>query len=203
MKSAISFAFAVIVGVIVLLGYFLPIGLLLDLRQMFVEWAGILAAVALLVGVSNLYYVHWSKINSGHVDNFYSYVLIISLTLTLILVGWFGPVHNVSMWVFNYIQVPIETSFMALLAVILVYIIIRMLRRRFDNFTLIFSITVVFTLITSSLLLREITFLSDFRTWITHVPAVAGARGLLIGVVLGIVATGLRILMGSDRPYGG
>ncbi len=31
----------------------------------------------------------------------------------------------------------------------------------------------------------------------------AGARGILLGVALGSVTTGLRILMGVDRPYGG
>jgi hypothetical protein len=203
MRSAIAVSFAVIAGVVVLLGYFLPIGPLQDLRQLMVEWAGILAAVALLVGVSNLFYVHWSKISAGHGDSFYSYVLIISLTLTLILVGWFGPIHSVSKWIFNYIQIPIESSFMALLALFLVYIIIRMFKRRLDQIALIFSFTVVFMLITSSLLLRELTILNDLRTWITQVPAVAGARGILIGVVLGVVAAGLRILMASDRPYGG
>jgi len=35
------------------------------------------------------------------------------------------------------------------------------------------------------------------------IPAVAGARGILFGVALGTVATGLRVLMGADRPYGG
>jgi hypothetical protein len=203
MRSVIAVGFAVIVGVIVLLGYFLPIKLLLDLRQLMVEWAGILAAVALLVGVSNLFHVHLSKINASHGDSFYSYVLIISLTLTLILVGWFGPVHSVSKWIFYYIQIPIESSFMALLALILVYIIIRMFKRRLDHIALIFSFIVVFMLITSSLLLRELTIFNDLRAWITQVPAVAGARGILIGVVLGVVAAGLRILMASDRPYGG
>jgi hypothetical protein len=29
----------------------------------------------------------------------------------------------------------------------------------------------------------------------------AGARGILLGVALGTVATGLRVLLGIDRPY--
>jgi hypothetical protein len=28
-------------------------------------------------------------------------------------------------------------------------------------------------------------------------------RGLLLGIALGAIATGLRILMGVERPYGG
>jgi len=30
-----------------------------------------------------------------------------------------------------------------------------------------------------------------------------GARGILIGVALGSLLTGLRVLFGFDRPYGG
>jgi len=31
----------------------------------------------------------------------------------------------------------------------------------------------------------------------------AGARGILLGIGLGVVSTGLRILIGADRPFGG
>ena len=33
------------------------------------------------------------------------------------------------------------------------------------------------------------------------VPALAGTRGIILGVALGTVVTGLRLLMGIDRPY--
>jgi hypothetical protein len=45
--------------------------------------------------------------------------------------------------------------------------------------------------------------LAELRSWIARVPAAAGARGLILGVALGIVATGLRVLAGVDRPYEG
>jgi hypothetical protein len=49
----------------------------------------------------------------------------------------------------------------------------------------------------------QVPALTTLQTWVTQVPAVAGARGILIGITLGILATGLRILIGSDRPYEG
>jgi hypothetical protein len=39
--------------------------------------------------------------------------------------------------------------------------------------------------------------------WVTQVLALGGARGILIGVALGALTTGLRVLFGVDRPYGG
>jgi len=49
----------------------------------------------------------------------------------------------------------------------------------------------------------DIPLLNGLRRWIAQVPAMAGARGILIGVALGTIATGLRVLIGADRPYGG
>jgi hypothetical protein len=48
----------------------------------------------------------------------------------------------------------------------------------------------------------QISLLGSLRNWLATVPALAGARGLLLGIALGTIATGLRILMGVDRPYG-
>jgi hypothetical protein len=39
------------------------------------------------------------------------------------------------------------------------------------------------------------------KEWVLRVPVLAGARGILLGVALGIIATGLRVLLGADRPY--
>jgi len=44
-------------------------------------------------------------------------------------------------------------------------------------------------------------WLPIIKDWILDVPALAGARGVLLGVALGTVATGLRVLLGIDRPY--
>jgi hypothetical protein len=41
------------------------------------------------------------------------------------------------------------------------------------------------------------------RPWVTQIWALGGARGILIGVALGTITTGLRVLFGVDRPYGG
>jgi prolyl-tRNA editing enzyme YbaK/EbsC (Cys-tRNA(Pro) deacylase) len=46
--------------------------------------------------------------------------------------------------------------------------------------------------------------LSDtVRLFFAQVLAAAGARGILLGVALGTLTTGIRILFGADRPYGG
>jgi uncharacterized membrane protein len=39
------------------------------------------------------------------------------------------------------------------------------------------------------------------KGWLLDVPAASGVRGIVLGVALGTVTAGLRILLGQDRPY--
>ena len=204
LKFPISTAVAIAVGLVVLLGYFLSNNILVSLRVAFLEWAVIITAFALLVGVVNLGYVHWRKTTTAQTNSVYSIVLLVSLVITILVVGWFGPAHEFSQWIFNYVQVPVETSLMALLAVILAYASARLLQRRLNTVSIIFVVTVLLVLIAATPVMGiDLPGLSEFRDWVVQVPAVAGTRGILLGVALGIIATGLRILMGSDRPYRG
>lgn len=203
MKNPLYPAIAIGVGIVVLLGYFLQIDLLVNVRIIFLEWATILVGVALLIGVVNLFIVHWRKATSDGPNRINSITLLGGLTLTLLVVGWFGPTDPVSLWIFNYIQIPIEASLMALISIVLIYAGIRLLRRKPNLLTIVFIATAVVILLMSGPLFGiDIPGMAALRIWIGKVPAVAGARGILLGISLGIVAAGLRILMGADRPYG-
>jgi hypothetical protein len=207
MKNSIRLLLAVVViaiGLIVLLGFFIDIPLLGVLRTVFLRWAIILAAVAVLVGLFNLAAVHWRKMGSRQPGGFYSAVLLISMVVTLVVGLFFGPTSTWSMWIFNYIQVPVESSLMAVLAVVLAYASARLLNRRINLFSFIFLVTALVILVgTATIPGLEIPGLIELRAWISQVPAAGGARGILLGVALGTIATGLRVLIGSDRPYGG
>ena len=204
MKNPVYPAIAIGVGMVVLLGYFLQVDLLINVRIVLLEWGTILVGIALLVGVINLFNVHLNKVLSEDNPNRYNSIALLSgLILTLVVVGWFKPTHSVSVWIFNYIQIPIEASLVALLAIILIYAGVRLLRQKPNLLTIIFiATTVIILLVSGPLFGIEITGLSALRIWIGKVPAVAGARGILLGISLGIITAGLRVLMGADRPYG-
>lgn len=207
MKFPFSAAVAIAFGLIVLLGYFIAVPLLTTLRDVFIHWVLIMAATALLVGLGNLITVHWRKVTTRSSGGFYSLIMLISLAVTLVVVGFFGPTGTWSMWLFNYVQVPLEASLMALLSVVLALAAIRLLRRRINLFSLIFLGTVLIVLLgTAPLLGVQIPGLhgpDGLRSLIAQIPATAGARGILLGVALGTIATGLRILIAADRPYEG
>ena len=176
--STIAAAFAISVGLIVLLGYFFPeMIVFVGLRQFLLQWAITLAAVALFIGLANLFTVHLNKTSQGGEQSLYSGVLVFSLAITFIIVLALGPGNAWSQWLFANIQVPIETSLMAVLAVSLAYASARLLRRRPSVFTIIFVVTVLIVLLgTGPLITSQIPEVDYLRDWIAQVPAAAGAR---------------------------
>jgi hypothetical protein len=207
MRAPISAAIAIAFGLIVLLGYFVPLPLLSTLRSVLLQWGVIIAAVALFVGVGNLFYVHWRKISRNAPGSSYSFVVIIALIATLVVAGLFGPTGYWPLWIFNNIQLPIEMSLLALLPIVLIFAVARLLRRRANLFSLTFVAALLIVMLgTAPILGVEIPGLNGplgLRSLTTQILSTAGARGILLGVALGTIATGLRVLMGVDRPYGG
>ncbi len=202
--SIVNAVIAIVAGVCVLLGYFFPT-IFSGVRSILVNWAIILAGFAVILGIINLALVHFKKISSKAPGREYSAVLLVSLILTVILVSFSGPAGGLSLWLFNTFQVPAEISLLAVLAVILVFAGARLLGRRPRWTTILFLSTVLLVLLGSVPLffVGEVAPFVAIKSWLSQVPGIAGARGILLGVALGTVATGIRILIGADRPYGG
>jgi len=209
LKSPISTAVAIGVGIIVLAGYFIPS--FINIRFILLRTGLVLAAVALLVGIINLLTIHIKKLGADSENSGYSLILVIALLATLIigiidmvqtyLVG--KPNFQMTNWIFTNIQLPIETSLLAVTAVSLTYAAASILRKRMDLFSIVFFFVVLLVLLGSfSIPPATLPFLHVIRDWIMRVPALGGARGLLLGIALGTITTGIRILMGTDRPYG-
>jgi hypothetical protein len=200
-------AIAVAFGLIVLQGYFLDVEALSGLRTMVLQWAVVLAAAALLLGVVNLMAVHFSKVGSQEKGWPYSAVLVGALVITLLVGLFFGEESPLVLAVFQYIQQPVESTLAALLAISLTLGVVRLLSRRRDLRTYVFLVTAFIVLlgtgpwlIGSNGGLHQL--MGEARAWLSQVWAAGAARGLLLGVALGATATGLRILLAADRPYG-
>jgi hypothetical protein len=205
-KGISSTVVAIATGAIVLFGYFFTTPILTGMRVALVNWAAILAAFAIFVGIVNLLAVHANKVKRKEKGRGYSIVLVVVIFATLILGLVLRPEHPFLAAVFNSVQLPVEASLMAVLAVTLTYASIRMLRKRLNVFGIIFIVTALFVLFITAPIpfIGNDLFLSGMiRPFVTQVLAAGGARGILIGVALGTLTIGLRILFGADRPYGG
>ncbi len=165
-----------------------------------VSWATIVIAFALLLGFANVVTVHWDRIRTQKAGAIYSVVLLVSLAGTLIF-GLGGPASASGQFIFEYILQPLEATFFALLAVFIATAAFRAFRvRNLETFFFVlFAVIVLLGQVPVAIYIwPELPVIKD---WIINVPTLAGVRGILLGVALGTIATGLRVLIGSDRPY--
>jgi hypothetical protein len=204
--KVISIIVAVIAGLIVLLGYFFNTPNLLTARNYLSSWAVTLAGIAALIAILNLIFgVHWKRVREDKSRAGYSVILIIAFLITFGAGLVFGPADTGYRKVVTAIQIPIESSLMAVLALTLAFSSLKLLQRQRNLTGIIFFVSVIIFLVINSGIFSTMTnipFLQELLSAFHQVPG-AGARGILLGVALGSLVTGLRVLIGSDRPYNG
>lgn len=196
-------ALAIVVGLFVLMGYFFQAPALTDLQVHLIDWAIIIAGIAMLVGIIHMVAVQTEKFRTRQKGGAYGMLLVIGLVGTLIAGLLLGPENAYVRLAVDAVIVPVEASLMAILAVTLIYASIRLLRRRVDVMSVVFLVVALLFLFFIMPTpfgpvpgdQRMIDFLGLFSR--------GGTRGLLIGIALGTLLTGLRVLLGVDRPYGG
>jgi hypothetical protein len=189
-------------GLLVLADFFVNAASIDALGLYLVRTASVVAAFALVLGVVNVLTVHLNKIYSRDKGWGYSIVLLGALFFTLgvgFLTG--GPASMQMQDIFETVLFPLEATLFSLLAFFVVTAAYRAFRvKSFET-----GLFVVFGLIVllgqvpvGAMLWSQFPVIKD---WVLDVPALAGARGILLGVALGAAATGLRVLLGIDRPY--
>jgi hypothetical protein len=208
-KQKVPTAVAILVGLITLLGYFIePVVPGFNIHRLFIRWAATLAAVAFILGIVNLMGVHIGRVVYQKRDWFQSLFLILSAIL-VILIGLYevvvtrkGPGGPAMSWIFRSILAPLEAAAASLLVFFLAVAAFRSLRKRPNIYSVLFVVTIIVVLICTIPMTAGLNqSLANVRNWVVNVFATAGVRGMLLGVALGTIAAGLRVLTGIDQPH--
>ncbi len=193
---------AVVVGLVTLLGFLLPVSAFESIRIILVRAATVLAAFAFILGYGNLLRVHAARILKRQAKYLIpSLIVVISAVASLVLVlvqGQSGPTVS---FLVRAVLVPGESALLALTAVTLLLAGMRLYRSRRHINSVLFIVVALLTLLSAAPLIYP----PLFKTVMDFVNAVAtgGLRGLLLGVALGTIITGLRVILGIDRPHSG
>lgn len=205
MRAPLAAAIAISVGLIVLAGYFVPDPRLQNVRSLLLDWSILLAAVAALVAIVNLVTSHIRKAAGGDQPRFFSIVVLAAFFITFLAGMILGPANLQFQNIVTHIQVPIETTLLGVLSISLAYSAFLFARQRRGWANAAFMTAVVFFLLANSWFLvfgQAVPVFGEIISGIQKIP-LAGSRGVLIGISLGSLITGLRILTGIDRPYSG
>ena len=101
---------AISAGIIVLLGYFVSIAPLPELRILLTDWAILIAGMAVLVGIFNLIAVQMEKIRTRQKVGVYGALLVLSLIITFGFGLILGPDHPFMKVAVDAVIVPVEAA---------------------------------------------------------------------------------------------
>lgn len=155
----------------------------------------ITSAVTIIIGIANLLYVHLNRVLRGA---FFSIVLVASFGVTI----WWYWSNQGDTSLLAAVQVPIESALAALLFLSMAQGGARVLSKRADIWGLLF-VTVLVVVLLGTLPMESLAPLRVWSDWLLEIPVSAGARAILLGIALGAVVTGMRVLLGQDRSYRG
>ncbi|MFW5713526.1 MAG: hypothetical protein ACOCYU_02525 [Brevefilum sp.] len=203
MRRILAAAVLVGVGLLVLGGYAFQ-DLLAPALTLVFDWGVILLGAALLIGIGYLLRRHFTNLLTGEKSSAMSAITLMAFFFTLIS-GLILSTKNefFSDLVLN-IQIPVEASLLAVLAVTLFYASLRLIRTRgWTPLSMGFLLSAVISLVLESgvLPIASGSPAAQVVAVLRQLP-LAGARGILIGMALGGLLVGLRVLLTLDRPYG-
>lgn len=173
------------------------------------QLVSVVAAFAVLIGVLNLLiFVHLRRLLESKRGALYSFALLLSAMLVIAVYSadqselWAGDLEGeqLSPRLFQVTQITIESAIAGLVLFALVYGAFRLMRQQVKWEYLLFLSALLIALL-GWLPLDGLDALSDVRDWLLRIPVTGGARGLLIGIALGSVVVGIRVLLAQERFY--
>jgi hypothetical protein len=202
-RRSIPVAITIAVGLLTFLGLLLQLP---QLSSLLLRWASFLAAIALLLGVLNLLAVHLNRLFKG---NLYSGVLALSMVavFTFAITDAAGITRNGVETIFNWVQFPLEAALSSLLAFLLLFAGVNLLKRQRNIGGALFLLTAVLVLLSAALATSRFVPTGVANTFanigqiISTIFVTAGVRGILLGVALGTITLSIRLLLGVERPY--
>lgn len=202
-----------IVGILLILSFFIPHPIISDPAQVLQDWAIVIVASGYVLGTANVYKINGEGAIKQHKDWIYKWVLIVSMTAMMI-IGFFfsGGTRFLDegspfKWLYDYMYSPMQSTMFSLLAFFIASAAFRAFRiRTVDAALLAVAALIVMIgrvpigkLLTNGL--PEPIQLPTMANWLLEWPQNAAKRGIAIGAGLGVMATGLRIILGIERSH--
>ncbi len=221
MKRRIPLLIVLVLGIIMIIQFFIPHAISKDLFMNFLDWEMVIGIFAFVLGLGSIVLHHVEKIRRKQEHWPYSWVTLISIVVVAI-IGLFGgmegkgplPVEPKAMLfgktvvikysiqtIFDNVMTPLGATMFALLAFFMASAAYRAFRARTVEATVLLisaAIVMIGVVPLGHLISPKLPYLAQ---WILDVPTTATQRGILFGVGLGMAATSLKIMLGIERSW--
>ena len=200
------------VGLVMLLYYFVPLPLVSVPGHFFEESIIIIVAFAIVLGSANVLKVNGEAVMRKATDWPYKAVLLISMFIMIAIGLSDGPQRYLEpesgfIWMYNTFYVSMQATMFALLAFFIASAAFRAFRIRNFEAALLAIAAIIVMLgrvpignLISSWMWEPLQF-PNVADWLMTVPQNAAKRGILIGAALGVMSTGLRIILGVETSF--
>ena len=217
MKLRLPLILCFLCGLVMIVQFFIPHPPISRMYEVLLDWTIIIGIFALVIGLSSLIKLHYTRIVRKTPDLPYSIVVFVGMAVMAI-VGLARGIGEGSWfeWLFENVQVPMGATMFSLLAFFIASAAYRAFRARTVDATLMLVTAVVImfarvpigrylwqNIMPDSVVRLWANPPGDVADWILNVPSMAARRGILLGVSLGIIATSLKIILGIERSYMG
>jgi hypothetical protein len=196
-RQTLPAVLAIIIGGLALIGLlFAPM-----LAELLTGWAAFLSAIALILGIGNLVAVHGRRLRQANVHSA-TLLLAMVAVFALAIADDLGVTEQGVNTLFEWVLRPLEAALASLLAFFLLFAGYRLLRRQPGGWSLLFLLAALFFLVLSLPLPGVLGDVAGAtQRFVRPLIVDSGVRALLIGVALGTLTLGLRVLTGLERPY--
>jgi hypothetical protein len=214
MKKMIPLTLIFIAGLLGVISFVIPH----PSYQVYDEWIRndllrVLSAFAVVLALGSLFRVHFDKIKRKRKNWQFSWLLLIAFGVSAV-IGLFGGVAAEGILptaigsfrfdiqtLYENIVIPLASSMFALLAFFMASAAYRAFRVRSMEATLLLTAAFIVMIGLLPFGYSISKHLPEFVQWILNVPNVAGQRGIVFGIALGVVATSLKIILGIERAW--
>src|SRR5438552_5915518 len=215
MRRELPLLVTALIGLFMILSFFVPhqwVSVPADFLQ---ATAIVLVAFGYVLGGANVLRINLDAISKRAPGWQYKLLLVVSLLVTVIVgfldgvprEGGFLNAGTNSKWIYDQIYSPMGATMFALLAFFIASAAFRAFRIRTVEAGLLAAAALIVMLgrvpIGDRLTawLPHAFQLGTVQQWIMDVPQTAAKRAILIGAALGVMATGLRVILGVERAY--
>ncbi|HBA60798.1 MAG TPA: hypothetical protein DCZ92_08260 [Elusimicrobia bacterium] len=216
-KKHIPLALCFIFGVLTLGSYYVPNKASENYLEVMNKWENIVAGFAFLLGLFSLFFSHYNKIRRK-VDGwgyslfvFVGFLIMVIPAITSKGIQMDGATLTGLGWNYRFLFNALSGTMFSVLAFYIVSTAYRAFRIKSPQAGVLFA--AAFILIVGKVPLGQIMWektlgwthvgISQIVQWLMEVPVVAGRRGIMMGLAIGGIVTGLKIIFGIERQYMG
>jgi hypothetical protein len=210
-KREIPLLITAVIGLFMILSFFVPhewVSVPADFLQ---ACAVIVVSFGYVLGGANVLRVNFDGIYKREPGWPFKLLLVLALLTTVVIgavegEGFLNP-GNASRWIYDNLYSPMASTMFALLAFFIASAAFRAFRIRTVEaaFLAVAALIVMLGRVPIGNLatgwLPEAFRIGTIQEWIMDVPQNAAKRAILMGAALGVMATGLRVILGIERSY--